>query len=279
MQKVNSRFNQIPKQLAWSLVVCCILALGGLAQRFTRPAPDAAQKVLKLRGYEFDGKAFLTAVQATDQLAITSFLDAGMDVNTRDEMSGQTALILASSRGALETAKTLLQGRADPNLKDKSGSTALFRALQNRHDEVGDLLLAQPSLDLNARGLNGVSVLIAYVARSRADIVAKLLERGVAVNLQDADGDTPLHIAAQVGNLEVLQLLLAKGANVNAKNNVGGTPLMWAAVYDHEAVTRALIDHGADVSAKDEDGVTAAEWAAKNKRASIVQLLRDVERQ
>jgi uncharacterized protein len=279
MQKVNSRFNQIPKQLAWSLVVCCILALGGLAQRFTRPAPDAAQKVLKLRGYEFDGKAFLTAVQATDQLAITSFLDAGMDVNTRDETSGQTALILASSRGALETAKTLLQGRADPNLKDKSGSTALFRALQNRHDEVGDLLLAQPSLDLNARGLNGVSVLIAYVARSRADKVAKLLERGVAVNLQDADGDTPLHIAAQVGNLEVLQLLLAKGANVNAKNNVGGTPLMWAAVYDHEAVTRALIDHGADVSAKDEDGVTAAEWAAKNKRASIVQLLRDVERQ
>ena len=37
-------------------------------------------------------------------------------------------------------------------------------------------------------------------------------------------GDTPLHIAASHGHLEVVKILLEAGANVNAKNNSGMKP-------------------------------------------------------
>ena len=47
------------------------------------------------------------------------------------------------------------------------------------------------------------------------------------MNAQDADGDAPLHGAAQYGDVEILNLLLDKGADPNIKNRLGGTPLMW----------------------------------------------------
>jgi len=120
-------------------------------------------------------------------------------------------------------------------------------------------------------------VQISYVWRDRKDGVQKLLDRGAAVNLQDADGDTALHGAAQSGDVEILQMLLARGADPNARNKLGGTPLMWAAVYGHEEAARALLDHGANASSKDEDGITAAAWAVRNKRDNMAKLLFDAE--
>ena len=41
---------------------------------------------------------------------------------------------------------------------------------------------------------------------------------------RDADGRTPMHLAAFYNNTEVAKLLLEKGANANAVNNDGQTP-------------------------------------------------------
>lgn len=47
----------------------------------------------------------------------------------------------------------------------------------------------------------------------------------VDINVKDAFGQTPLHSAAQVGNLSAISLLISKGARVDLKNNKGYTPL------------------------------------------------------
>jgi len=60
-------------------------------------------------------------------------------------------------------------------------------------------------------------------------------------------GDSPLHLAAQMGHKEIVELLIAKGADVNAKCDVGWTPLHNA--QDKEIV-ELLIAEGADVNAK-----------------------------
>ena len=263
MQKVTSSF----------VIIACVLALAGCLNADRQGRPEAAQQILKLRGYEFDEKGFFAAAQARDMMAINAFFDAGINPNAQDS-DGRTVLISAAARGDLQVVNALLSRGVDPNVRDKRGYTAMSHAIEAMWEEVVDALLANPLLDPNSRGLNDRPALMAFVWRDEKARVEKLLARGADVTLQDKDGDTALHGAGQTGNVEIIRMLLDKGANPNAKNQQGGTPLMWAAVYGHEEAARLLLSRGADASLKDNDGITAAEWAARNKRDKVAQLLR-----
>ena len=52
---------------------------------------------------------------------------------------------------------------------------------------------------------------------------------------KDAQGCTPLHMAAMEGRDAVVELLMANKSEINAKNNYGQTPLHMAA---HKTVIR-----------------------------------------
>jgi ankyrin repeat protein len=258
-----------------------LLALIGLAvdayfitrEPAKKPRPEAAQQLLKLRGYEFGEQGFHAAARARDIMAVTAFLDGGININARSDADGRTALISAAARGDLQIVRLLLDRGADVNVKDNKEYTALHHAVEARYDDVSEVLLNHPKLDPNARGLNGVTTLMSYVWRERKDAVQRLLDRGADVNAQDYDGDSALHGAAQNGNIEIIDLLVVKGANLNLTNKVGGTPLMWAAVYGHEDAARRLLERGADPSLKDADGKTARDWAVVNGRKNLVALL------
>lgn len=269
MQKLTKR----EQYLLLTLVLLAVDAYLLVNRQPKKPRPEAAQQLLKLRGYESDEKSFHAAARAGDVMAITAFLDSGIDVDARSDSDGRTVLINAAARGDLNVVKLLLARGADVNAKDNKGYTALQHAIEARYDDVSELLLNHPKLDPNARGLNNVTTLMTYVWRERKDAVQKLLDRGADVNAQDYDGDSALHGAAQNGNIEIIDLLVAKGANLNLKNKVGGTPLMWAAVYGHENAARRLLEHGADPSLKDADGKTARDWAVVNGRKNLVALL------
>src|SRR5688572_30508325 len=78
---------------------------GELPDRKARP--EAAQQLLKLRGYEFDEKSFHAAARASDLMAITAFIEGGINVNAQSESDGRTTLISAAARGDLEVDTTL----------------------------------------------------------------------------------------------------------------------------------------------------------------------------
>jgi ankyrin repeat protein len=262
------------KMILRRFVAVALLSFAGCVDSASHHATsDSAERLVKLRGYDFDEKNFFAAAQARDMMALNAFFDAGINPNAQDS-DGRTVLISAAARGDLELVKFFLSRGVDLNVKDKRGYTALSHALEAMYEDVVEALLNRPELDPNCRGLNGRPALIAYVWRDNKDRVEKLLAHGADVNAQDNDGDTALHGAAQNGNVEIMGLLLDKRANVNAKNKQGGTPLMWAAVYGHDEAVRLLLSRGADMSLKDNDGITAAEWAVRNKRDSVVQVLR-----
>lgn len=254
-------------------LLCLIVFQGCVKQPEPKLRPEAAQKLLKLRGYEFDERSFHNAVRANDRIAIFAFIDGGINVNSQDETDGRTVLMNAVVDGDPGFVSLLLNRGADVNVKDHRGYTALFHAIETRNDYAEKMLLDHPNLDPDARGLNGITALSNYIWRDNKDAVERLLERGADVNSQDNDGDAPLHGAAQIGNVEIVDLLIDKGADPNLKNKQGGTPLMWAAVYGNEDAARWLLEHGADASLKDAQGFTAGDWAVKNKREKLVVLL------
>ena len=69
-------------------------------------------------------------------------------------------------------------------------------------------------------------------------------------------GASPLHIAAIIGNEEILQLLLDAGVNIDieAEDDFGGTPLHWSAFFGVTDVTMFLVNAGADINAADNYG-------------------------
>jgi ankyrin repeat protein len=278
MQQVNIT-NSFVTRGARAFIVCLALFLCGCSQTSgeLEPTPEAAKQFLKLRGYNFDEAAFVSSVRASDLIAVNAFLAAGINPNAQVESEGNTALIVAASIGDLRIVKALLKGNAAVNLKNKNGSPPFVFALEFKHDEVAESLLAQPAFDVNASSLNGKTPLMTYVWRDREDIVTNLLERGANVKQQDADGDTALHGAVVSGNLKVARLLLTKGANVNARNKVGGTPLMWAGTYGRDEIARELLANGGDPRLKDEDGHNASYWAVANNHQDLAAELKKAE--
>ena len=51
------------------------------------------------------------------------------------------------------------------------------------------------------------------------------MEAGADINLQNNDGSTPLHTAAFLCRVEIVEALLENGADKNIRNNFGSTAL------------------------------------------------------
>lgn len=110
---------------------------------------------------------------------------------------------------------------------------SLFDAIKTRNvKSVCDFL----SQGLNANEKNNdysSSPLELAIECGDRDIVKLLLDAGANVHGENDYGITPLHRAVFHADLEIVELLLDFGANVNARDNLGDTPLHDAAKPDH----------------------------------------------
>lgn len=87
-------------------------------------------------------------------------------------------------------------------------------------------------------------------------------------------GDTPLHVAAIWGNIDIGKILLDAGANLNVPGEYGNTPLHEAIRPGNEGFVRLLLSRGALKDPKNQDGLTPADLARALKIPEIEELLR-----
>ena len=104
-------------------------------------------------------------------------------------------------------------------------------------------------------------------ATKRGDVAAvrSLLKEGADPNASQGDGLSALHLAAQEGNVDIIDVLFAAGAGIEAKTRIGDyTPLHLASWGAHASAVGALIAAGADPGAvSTTSGVTPLHLAAK----------------
>ncbi|WP_042348196.1 ankyrin repeat domain-containing protein [Bacillus massiliigorillae] len=91
-----------------------------------------------------------------------------------------------------------------------------------------------------------IGELVCAIYYKRLDEVERLIQEGVNVNGKDEGGYTPLHWAAQSGNVDVVELLLSFGADVNAKDEEGFSPLSYANSQRNAQIVDCLLQYGAD---------------------------------
>ena len=103
---------------------------------------------------------------------------------------------------------------------------------------------------------------------------AALVEGSANPNLPNKAGKTPVALAAESGQLEVLEFLVGKGGDIAHTDEIGGTPLLWAvALSKNPATAEYLVEQGASVNVVDKSGMTPLIWAAGIGQPESVALL------
>jgi len=187
--------------------------------------------------------------------AVKQYLDAGGDVNAKDE-DGWTPLYYATTK---EIAEILIAKGADVNAKDKYDETPLGVALKLNYTEIADFLRKNGAKTFQSEMLqeNLLGYRHIYLEAMDGNIegVKALLAGGVAVDAVGAFVGTPLSAAAEEGHKDMVELLIANKANVNSLTRDplgqgGRTPLDLAIlkIYDsrdYKGTIDLLRKHGA----------------------------------
>ena len=168
-----------------------------------------------------------------------------INVNDRDEDTGNPPLIVAVSENNKEIVELLLNHNADVNCKDwTSKNTALDIAEQKGFLSIVDVL--------QKRGAKYGSGSSFHLAAKNGDIVSveEMLNNGHTLNEVDAaKGWTAMHYAVHYGQKHLVEYLLHRGADVNAKDFLGkSNPIDVLALGNRGEIVRILTKAGAKSS-------------------------------
>ena len=159
-------------------------------------------------------------------------------------------IVSAVKSGNIDTVRSLLAKRGDPNAAEVDGTTALHWAAHFDNVAGADLLI-KAGAKAQSTNRYGITPLWLACINGSSEMVELLLNAGADPNTKMPEGDTALMTAARTGKPAAVKALIARGANVNAVENwKGQTALMWAAAANSAQVVQALVEAGADIQAR-----------------------------
>jgi ankyrin repeat protein len=145
------------------------------------------------------------------------------------------------------------------------------------------LIKAVKSNDLEAlkkavldHSINGVDArhqtLIFYAIKSKSvDVIPFLFAEKLDVNHVNDYGETPLHVAARLGDEIGIRLLIDAGGDVRMSNQLRQTPLMLSALKGSKESVSLLLDAGAALTPVDSMGEGALFYALRGRKLSILE--------
>ncbi|XP_059139291.1 serine/threonine-protein phosphatase 6 regulatory ankyrin repeat subunit C-like [Physella acuta] len=164
------------------------------------------------------------------------------------DMGKYSELMIALEHRNVEMSIALLKHGADANVRDTKKTPALKIAIKQA---IGGYIFDTPvERSISNDGIQNWRDKIKLVSES-------FLNNGANVSVTDNEGNTCLHIAAELGDVNVLELFVAQKADVNVQNVKGETPLMIACSRGNIKAIRYFLTVGADVTMVDVNKDTA----------------------
>ena len=227
-------------------------------------------------------------------------LDAGANVNARNQSTDQTPLYLAAMADEIMMARLLLSRGARLSPRDSGGKTALMAAALQNHEAMFAALLRRlmsggsdreclamqrtstrasctKELLVYAHALDEVDfqgrTILMLAAGMHWSNIERLLDDGATSHVVDKQGRTCLHHAAARGLPETIARLLTEGLDPNLADRDGWTPLLWAAKGGQVDNCRVLINAGADASIKLHGRLTASTVAVYHGHHDLASVL------
>ncbi|XP_063376605.1 serine/threonine-protein phosphatase 6 regulatory ankyrin repeat subunit B [Cydia fagiglandana] len=214
----------------------------------------------------------------TEMITHMSAADVGRALNKQNSV-GWTPLLIACHKGHMELVSTLLSNHARVDVFDVEGRSALHLAAEHGYLQVCDALLTNKAF-INSKARNGRTALHLAAMNGYAHLVKFLIrDHNAMIDVLTLKKQTPLHLAAASGQIEVCKLLLELGANIDATDELGQKPIHAAAQNNYSEVVQLFLQqHPNLVMATTKDGNTCAHIAAIQGSVKVIEELMKFDR-
>lgn len=169
---------------------------------------------------------------------------------------------------------------AEKNARSFEQNDKFYRAVKDgRHAEAMKLIKQgvdihlKSGFDIHLHDNNENTPLHVAAANGYIELVKSLLQLKVDANVVNRQLQTPLHLAVECGYKEVIKYLITHGAKIDTRENEGDSPLAWAAYTGQSEIASQLCELGAQINIKNNNGNTPIHWAAYKGYLDIVEFL------
>ena len=180
--------------------------------------------------------ALLMAARAGHAEAVKTLLLKGADIDAQDD-NGTTALIAAATYDFTDTVRVLVEKNANPNIRDKNKGTALINAVFFNYRKTVKVLL-DVAKEIPKEDMEEAFLLASGLGNT--DIVTDLIKRGVNINAKGHNDRTPVMAAINFEHPVTVKALLENGANINTRDVNGHTPMSLALDQGNDEIINML---------------------------------------
>ncbi|XXG98243.1 hypothetical protein Hte_004566 [Hypoxylon texense] len=200
-----------------------------------------------------------------------------VDIRTSN---GDMAMHIAARAGRLDVIEILQKYKDTSTEKNGKGETPMLLAAKAGHtDIVGRILSKVHPLEATSELLWGKPFpLHSAVSDNQEKLASILIQYDCKVDSVNADGEAPLHIAARLALVSMIEFLIRKHANPAALNSSFETVLLVAARLGKQRICQVIMDGFPDkvadfVDFQDQAGNSALYIACERGDEELVQLL------
>lgn len=289
--------------------VAQILVRHGVDTDCWSQGPEGCQQTLLHRAID-ENKEATAMFLVRNQCDLDSPRQPGPNGEGGDEARDKASpLHLCCQWGLTKVVQALIDHGANVNAVDAESKTPAHIAIENQHEDIINILLCHPGIDLKLRDKSGLTPFATALAIRNHKAAQRILERlpnaaeimdnrgrnflhiailkddlesvlfllaiQVDVNsrVHDAYQSTPLHLAAASKNEMIIRNLILAGARINERDAVQKMPLHIAIERGNLAAVSAMIQNNADFDATDADGNNALHLAVHGGQLAIVREL------
>lgn len=230
----------------------------------------------------------MIAVRRRLYFTVETLLSLHADTNFQNH-KGKSALHYAIQTADCRMAKMLLVKGAQVNLLDQNQCSPLHLATKFGHVGLVKLLL-QFGGDLYRKGPTGAIPTHIAAKEGHIPLLRLFRQRDFNINtrvpcFEDTREKSPLHVAAQDGQVETVMVLIDQlAADFNMRDSEGETPLHCTVIEEYDPfclrskdefteTAKVIIKAGAEVNIQNGRGETPLHHAARNEHQKTVDLL------
>jgi len=151
--------------------------------------------------------------------------------------------------------------------------SAIFCAIEENNLEGLDKLLSMANIDVNQTNKHGEGAIHVAAGLGQIDILKMLAAKGGNLGMVDLRGDSAIYWSARQGHEDIIKYLLSQGVHLNQQNKNGESCLHAACKYGHLSVIDYLTTIHTNLDLQDKHQDTALHVAVWHGFPRIVRAL------